>query len=64
MSETTQEGIVMMFLLTGAIIVWGVWMVKMIRRWAEEEVRWAARQEQIRRMEQKRQAARNIRKHG
>lgn len=63
MSEATQEGIVMMLLLTGSIIAWGIWMVRMIRRWAHEEVRWKTRQQQIMRMEQQRLEARNIRKH-
>lgn len=63
MSEATQEGIVMMLLLTGSIIAWGIWMVRMIRRWADEEVRWKTRQQQIMRMEQQRLEARNIRKH-
>jgi hypothetical protein len=63
MSEATQEGIVMMFLLVGMVIVWGIWLTKMLRKWADEEVRWAARHEQIRLMEQRRHEARNYRKH-
>lgn len=63
MSEATQEGIIMFTLFVGSVVVWAIWMVKMIRRWAEDEIRWQTRHDQIRLMEQRRHAARNYRKH-
>lgn len=50
MSAANQEGIVMMILLVGMVIGWGLFMVKMIRQWADEDERWAEHQARQRRV--------------
>lgn len=61
MSATTQEGIIMMTLLVGSIIVWGVWLVRFLRRWEDEERRFRDYQIRMTEIERRRIEARNYR---
>ncbi len=60
----TQEGIIMMLLLVGAIIAWGFWAVRFIKQWQREEELWAKRQAEMYELERQRHQARNYRRSG
>lgn len=62
MNATAQEGIIMMLLMVGAIIAWGIWMLRFIKQWREEERQWARRQAQMAEIERQRHQARNYRR--
>jgi biopolymer transport protein ExbB/TolQ len=61
MSVETQEGIVMMILLLGMVIGWGIWIIRMLRQMEWEEHLRQRREQQARALDQQRHLARNYR---
>ncbi len=56
-----QEGIIMFTLLVGMVVAWGVWFVRFVRRWENEEQQRAEQQRQMIEIERRRIKARNYR---
>jgi biopolymer transport protein ExbB/TolQ len=57
----TQEGLIMFVLFVGMVVVWGVWLLRMIKRWADEEQAWQRHQQRMARIERERISSRNYR---
>lgn len=56
-----QQGLVMFILFVGMIIVWGVWVIRFLRRWENDERFWRDYQERMTEIERRRIKARNYR---
>lgn len=56
-----QEGLIMFTLLVGMVIVWGIWLVRFLRRWEDEERRRRDFESRMIEIERRRIGARNYR---
>lgn len=56
-----QEGLIMFTLLVGMVIVWGIWLVRFLRRWEDEERRRRDFESRMIEIERRRIRARNYR---
>ena len=56
-----QEGLIMFTLLVSMVIVWGIWLVRFLRRWEDEERRRRDFESRMIEIERRRIRARNYR---